>query len=119
MNDQAKTQAQLSAELAALRRRVAELEAREPEHRRAEQVQAALYRIADAASAVDDMQEFYAPVHRIVAELMVADNFFIALYDEARGMINFPYLVDEADLDVPDPRVWHKMGLGQARGITA
>jgi hypothetical protein len=49
-------------------------------------IQAALYRIADAASAVKDMQEFYAEMHRIVGELMYAENFFIALHDKTTGL---------------------------------
>ncbi len=73
-----------------LKHRVHELEAQA-------QVDAALYRIAQAASSVTDMQEFYAAMHGIVGELMDASNFYIALYDEARQMINFPYYVDEVD----------------------
>jgi hypothetical protein len=69
-------------EVRALRERVAELEALEADHRRSEKVQAALYRIAETASAAQDMHEFYATIHRIVGELMYADNFYIALYDE-------------------------------------
>ncbi|MDE3091034.1 MAG: GAF domain-containing protein, partial [Chloroflexota bacterium] len=60
-------------------------------------LQSALFRIADAASAVKDMQEFYATVHRIVGGLMYAKNFFIALYDETTGLIHWPYWVDEKD----------------------
>ena len=41
------------------------------------------------------MQEFYAAMHRIVGELMDASNFYIALYDEERGMLNWPFYVDE------------------------
>ena len=50
-------------DVAALRARVAELEAREAEHERAERVQAALYRIAEAASGASDLQAFYREVH--------------------------------------------------------
>ena len=96
----------------ALKRRVHELEAQA-------QVDTALYRIAQAASTVTDMQEFYAAMHGIVGELMDASNFYIALYDEDRQMINFPYFVDEVDLDVPDPNVWEPFGVGNARGTTA
>lgn len=102
-----------------LRQRLAELEARAAEHQQAAQVQAALYRIADAASTAEHMPAFYATMHRIVGELMYANNFFIALYDEARQMINFPYYVDEVDQDVPDPQQWDRLGLGEARGFTA
>ena len=37
------------------------------------------------------MPAFYAPIHEIVGELMYADNFYIALYDEERQLINFPF----------------------------
>ena len=52
----------------------------------AEKVQGALYRIAELASAAQDMQEFYRAVHEIVGELMDARNIFIALYDEQLRM---------------------------------
>src|SRR5512143_4135706 len=64
-------------------------------------VQAALYEIASAASAVPDMQEFYASMDRIIGELMYAKNFFIALYDEPSGLLSFPYYVDEEDEEPP------------------
>jgi class 3 adenylate cyclase/putative methionine-R-sulfoxide reductase with GAF domain len=82
-------------------------------------VQDALYRIADMASAASDMDEFYAAMHRIVGELMSADNFYIALYDDENKTLNYPYYVDEVDEELPDPHVWEPMGTGQARGLTA
>jgi PAS domain S-box-containing protein len=73
----------------------------------AEKVQDALYRIAELASAAQDMQEFYRAIHEIVGELMYAENFFIALHDEERGLTNWPYFVDERREDVfPDPSQW-------------
>ena len=65
------------------------------------------------------MQEFYAAVHAIVGELMYAANFYIALYDEERRLINWPYYVDELDDDMPDPNKWDAFGDRQARGTTA
>ncbi len=105
-------------ELTALTARVAELEAAEAERARAMKVQDALYRIADTASAVHDMAEFYPAIHRIVGELMFAENFYIALYDEERQMLNYPYMVDQVD-EAIDPAVWHRIGTGWARGATA
>jgi GAF domain-containing protein/DNA-binding response OmpR family regulator len=107
-------------ELAAARARIEELEARVAEHARTEKVQDALYRIASAASAANDLQEFYATIHGIVAELMYAENFYIALYDAERDAINYPYNVDTVDPEVIDPNVWTQMGVGRlARGTTA
>ena len=109
----------VTADLDALRDRIAELEAREARHARAEVVQDALYQIAAAASAAADLPSFYATVHRIVAGLMYADNAYIALYDEKRNALNFPYYVDSVDIDVPDPAEWESLGVGNAGGSTA
>jgi GAF domain-containing protein len=89
------------------------------ETRDAAKVRDALYRIAELAGAAQDLQEFYAAVHSIVGELMYAENFFIALYDEERQLINWPYYVDEIDEDIPDPNRWDAFGEGNARGTTA
>ena len=90
----------------------------QPPVERAQRVQDALYRIAEAASAAQDMHAFYATIHEIVAELMYARNLYIALYDDERDRINFPYYVDEVDEDLPDPRAWEPFGIGNARGLT-
>jgi GAF domain-containing protein/CheY-like chemotaxis protein/HPt (histidine-containing phosphotransfer) domain-containing protein len=108
----------LDDEIKALRDRVAELEASEADRERAERVQGALYRIAETASTAEDMQAFYAEMHRIVGELMYAGNFYIALYDDERQAMNWPFHVDELDEDWLDPNVWEPMGTGEARGIT-
>jgi PAS domain S-box-containing protein len=73
------------------------------ERKRAEVLQAALYRIADQTSAATDLQAFYPAIHRIVGELMDARNFYIALYDEDTGRLSFPYFVDEQD-PTPAPK---------------
>ncbi|HEV7809278.1 MAG TPA: GAF domain-containing protein, partial [Candidatus Limnocylindrales bacterium] len=109
----------LNGEESALRARVAELEAREAEHERASRVQAALFRIAEAATAARDLQTFYRDVHATVGTLMSAENFYIALYDDRRQAINFPYYVDTVDTDIPDPSLWEPFGVGNARGTTA
>jgi GAF domain-containing protein/DNA-binding response OmpR family regulator len=106
-------------EVVALRARIEALEAREAEHERGEQVQAAIYRISEATSEAQDLHAFYRAVHATVAGLMLADNFYIALYDADRAAINFPYYVDTLDTDIPDPAVWEPFGVGNARGVTA
>src|SRR2546423_4161058 len=50
---------------------------------------------------------------------MPAKNFFIALYDEQRQLINWPYYIDENETDIPDPNRWDEFGSGDARGVTA
>jgi two-component system, cell cycle sensor histidine kinase and response regulator CckA len=67
------------------------------EQKRAEALNSALLRIAEKASSAEDLQQFYAAIHNIVSELMYARNFYIALYDPATQLLNFPYFVDEQD----------------------
>ena len=43
---------------------------------------------------------------------------YVALYDEERQLISFPYFVDLVDKDVPDPRRWDRLGTGEASGVT-
>jgi GAF domain-containing protein/DNA-binding response OmpR family regulator len=87
---------------------------------RAARVQDALYRIASAASAVHDLDEFYATMHGIVGELMYAENFYIALYDAERDSLSYPYNVDTVDPEVIDPKAWFQLGATRlARGVTA
>ncbi|MBN2117044.1 MAG: GAF domain-containing protein [Anaerolineales bacterium] len=75
------------------------------ERRRAELLQATLYRIAAEASSVEDLPAFYAALHRIVDELVPARNFYIALYDEPTHMVSFPFWVNEVDPEPPLPRM--------------
>ena len=75
-----------------------------------EKVQDALYRIAELASAAQDMQEFYRAIHGVVGELMHAESFYIALYDEERRLIGWPYYVDDVDPEIPDPNHWDAFG---------
>src|SRR5262249_59402919 len=86
--------------------------------RRHETVQSALYRIAELASAAHDMQDFYRAVHAVIGELMSASNFYIALYDQERQQINYPYWSDELDDDWPEANEWLEFGDRQAQGVT-
>ena len=77
------------------------------QRKRAEKLQAALYRVAEVTSTTTDLQAFFSAVHRIVGELMPAENFFVALYDQATELVSFPYFVDDADT-APTPRALKK-----------
>jgi PAS domain S-box-containing protein len=67
------------------------------ERKRAERVQAATYRISEAANTVKNLDELYASIHRIVADLMPAKNFYVALLDAQGQRLTFPYFADEID----------------------
>ncbi|HXE91027.1 MAG TPA: PAS domain S-box protein [Terriglobales bacterium] len=77
------------------------------ERRRAEQLQSALYRIAETASSAPTLDELYASIHAILGELMYAKNCYIALHDESTNTVRFPYFVDQVD-QPPSPRPFGK-----------
>lgn len=78
------------------------------EQKRTEALSSALLNIAEKANSAQDLQQFYSAIHRIVAELMYARNFYIALFDPSAQLLSFPYFVDEAD-PRPTPK---KLGKG-------
>ncbi len=106
------------AELSRVKARLAQLESVEGEHVERQRIEASLLKIAETATSVRDMAEFYAAIHSIVADLMYAENFYIALYDEATNRINFPFYLDTVDTELPDPAVWDELGKDDAGGIT-
>jgi diguanylate cyclase (GGDEF)-like protein len=62
---------------------------------KAAHLQTALYSIADLASSDLDMEEMLRRTHAVVAGLMYAENFLIALYDAERDTLRFMYVADE------------------------
>jgi diguanylate cyclase (GGDEF)-like protein/PAS domain S-box-containing protein len=79
---------------------------------RNEAMQSALFRIATLSREAGNLKEFYGAVHRIVAGLMEATNFYIAEYDAERDIVTFPYFVDQFDAVAPE-------GRPVGRGLTA
>ena len=67
------------------------------QRRKTEKVQHAVYRIAQAAGTTRGIQELCRSIHGIVAEIMEAKNFYVALYDRKEGLLSFPYFKDEFD----------------------
>ena len=70
--------------------------------RKKELTQVALFKISDAANSDKSLKELYGSIHKIIGELMPADNFYIALYNEETQILSFPYHVDEKDAK-PEP----------------
>jgi PAS domain S-box-containing protein len=65
--------------------------------KQAEFLQDAIYRIAQAADQAESLESLFPSIHAIIQEVMPADNFYIALYDEKTDLLSFPYSVDEVD----------------------
>jgi diguanylate cyclase (GGDEF)-like protein len=64
---------------------------------KAERLQRALYAITELAGSDVELPDMLAVIHRIVGELMYAENFFIALLDAERHLLRFPYFRDTED----------------------
>jgi signal transduction histidine kinase len=81
------------------------------ERRRAEQVQHALYQIADLSASALETEQLASSLHGIIGELMVAKNFLIALAHPDTGEISIPYFVDEKDGEAPHKRFPFGIGM--------
>lgn len=88
----------------AVQERTARLAHEVAERRRAEQVQHALYQIANLSASALDTDALTASLHRIIGELMVAENFLIGLYHPETQDFSIPYFVDQKDPDAPVKR---------------
>lgn len=65
------------------------------ERKHNESVQAAIYAISEAAHAAEDLMSLCRRIHLIIGELLPAHNFSVALYDEQKDELSFPYHVDQ------------------------
>ncbi len=102
---------ELSALNDALRQEVADRE-------RAEHLQSALFQIAELSSQPGDMAELFQTLHGIVGDLLFAQNFYIALFDDATTEVTFPYYVDERQTTRPAARRGRR-GLDRVRDPSA
>jgi PAS domain S-box-containing protein len=73
-----------------------------------EEINECIFRISEAAISSRNLDDLFFSIHRHIAELMPAHNFYIALYDSVNDMLSFPYFVDECD-PTPAPK---KLGKG-------
>jgi len=70
---------------------------------RAEQTQAAVYAISEAAHAAGSLQSLYRTIHHVLGGLLPAANCSLALLDTGNDLLEFPYHVDERG-NAPAPR---------------
>ncbi|MGB3727104.1 MAG: diguanylate cyclase [Glaciecola sp.] len=64
------------------------------ERKRMENLQKALFEISELSTSVDsNMVEFYTQLHNILKPLISAKNCYIALLDESKQNLNFPYFI--------------------------
>jgi len=65
------------------------------ERKRNEKIQEAIFQIAEAALTAENISSVLHSVHDAVKTLMPAENFYVALYDEASDLLSFPYFIDQ------------------------
>lgn len=74
-----------------------DLQAEMQERQRAQELQRALFRIAELSMTSESLERFYAEIHKVVGGLLYARNFYIAMLSDDGSMLEFPYSVDERD----------------------
>jgi len=77
------------------------------QRRKTETLRESVLRISAAASSSDSLDELFRSIHMIIADLMPAKNFYIALHDPQTDILSFPYFVDEFDPPPPPQKPGH------------
>lgn len=85
----------------AVNARTKELMTQIREREKSELLQESLYRISQLTTDIEiDIDTFYRKVHNIIGQLINAQNFFIAKYDQENNSLHFSYCVDENSTDL-------------------
>ncbi|HAJ33786.1 MAG TPA: hypothetical protein DCK79_10605 [Candidatus Atribacteria bacterium] len=71
------------------------------ERKQNETMQQVLYNISQAANSPISLKQLYKAIHKELGTIIDATNFYIALADEKKDKIYFPYYVDEKDDNFP------------------
>ena len=82
------------------------------ERKQAEDLQQAVYQITAAAETAASLDDLYPKIHQSISSVMAAEDFYIALYDEAHNLLRFPYFKNPRDESFVD-------GIQPGRGTTA
>ena len=56
-----------------------------------------VYKISEASHYVDELNDLYPIIHKILSEVVYTKNFYIAVADWDHNIIHFPYFVDHFD----------------------
>ncbi|HUG73389.1 MAG TPA: GAF domain-containing protein, partial [Steroidobacteraceae bacterium] len=80
-----------------LRQANLDLQAEVVERQRSQELQRALFRIAELSMTSETLERFYAEIHKVVGGLLYARNFYIAMLSADASMLEFSYSVDERD----------------------
>ncbi|MBU1002632.1 MAG: EAL domain-containing protein [Proteobacteria bacterium] len=67
--------------------------------RRNETLLSILYRISNTVQSTRDLNELYATIHEVLRGFVDVTNYYIALVDEGRDRLVFPFFYDEMDTE--------------------
>lgn len=56
-----------------------------------------LFKISEAVGSTGSLEELYRVIHNCLDEILNVNHFYIALYDEEKDSISFPFHVEEKD----------------------
>ena len=95
----------------AVAERTSQLQHEVAERRRAENIQRALYELANLSATATGGSRLNMRLHQIISELVPAQNFLMALYHPDTREISVPYFVDEKDVQAPVKRFDFGIGM--------
>jgi PAS domain S-box-containing protein len=72
------------------------------ERLKAEKAQSLYYSISNLAFNNADMDSLFIEIHKELQKIVNADNFYVALCDEKKTYIHFPYFKDEKNSDIEE-----------------
>lgn len=73
------------------------------EEKEKEKLNQILFKLSSLFIKVKDFDELIKEIHLLIKQLVYAENFYVAFFDESEDMIYFPYFVDLID-QKPKPR---------------
>lgn len=70
--------------------------------KKTDQIQSVIQKVSQSLASGMNLEQLYHFIHQSLGELMPVDNFYLALYDPEKNLIEYPYHVDQYD-QTPDP----------------
>lgn len=93
------TEQVLSDQKARLEHKVQRLEQLLARYKHTKSIQSALLQLSELANSVTDMEVFYAAMHGVIGQLLLAENFYVVLVDPQTEQFTPVYFSDQEDDD--------------------
>ncbi len=71
------------------------------EKKKEENIQKIISQVLQAVNTVRNLDELFTFIHKSISELMLVENFYIALHDKENDLLTFPYFIDKQDESGP------------------